>query len=284
MELVFTNSAGSIRMDGGRGGAPYRIRAAEGLGYINRVAVTAQYPLRAGQKTLSRTAAARVITVSFDESEAGRRSEGFLAAVAHDAGRLTINAGGRSVYADCYISAFSSAAVYGGDYGRYTAQFTCDYPYFRDAAPTLRPLFERRELLGRNFVLPTVFSERTVGSDIKVSGDLDVYPSITLGGIAYGEDFVLSLANISTGAELKLKLPAGEYPPIRLDLRTGTVSCGGEDFTKYLDDDSYMSDFYLRRGENSVKITAAGLEAGASASVSFENEYISAFGDWTGEL
>lgn len=276
MEMIFENTEGSIRMDGGNGAAPFKISAAEGLGFINQSASTAEYPFRGGQKTLQRSPSARLITVSLDTAETGRRYDDMLGRIAHDCGRLYVIDGEKSVYADCYISSLSATQVYGRNYGRYVVQFTCDYPYFRDTSPTLCALFERTKLIKDRFSLPSFFSKRLAGSNIFVSGDKEVYPTVTVGSISGDEDFTLEILNETTGKELKMNLPAGEYGLIVFDLFNENISCGGEDFTKYLDDNSYMSDFYLKRGENSVKITAAGIEAGTAASVLFENEYITA--------
>lgn len=279
MEMVFENSRGKIWLDGGSGHAPFKIRAAEGMGYVNQSAATAEYPFRGGQKTLNRRPAARIITVSFDSRGFGSRRDDELGRIAHDSGRLYINDGAKSVYADCYISALSAAQVYGGESGQYVAQFTCDYPYFKEQAAAVQPLFGRTKLIKKSLRLPAVFSGRIAGSDVYVGGDKEVYPVISVGEIGGDEDFELTVINESTGSELKLRLPAGKYGLITFDLFGGSISCDGGDFTKYLDENSYMSDFYLRRGENRIRITAAGVEAGTAASVSFENEYITAAED-----
>ncbi len=276
MEIVFENGFGSIKMNGGGGSAPFRLRAVEGLGYMAQTATAVNYPFRSGQRTISRTPAARIITVSFDAAESGRRYDDMLGKIGHDSGRLYVTDGAKSVYAECYVSNLSAAQIYGSDYGRYTAQFTCDYPYFRDSEPTLRTLFERTALISGKLELPSVFSTRTAGSKVNVTGDKAVYPTVTVGNVSGEENFELVILNETSGNELKLNLPAGKYSLIEFDLFNGSISCGGRDFTVYLDDDCYMSDFLLREGENSLKITAAGLEAGTAASVCFENEYITA--------
>lgn len=263
-------------MDGGGGDAPYKIKSAEGLGFMNQAAETAEYPFICGQKTLSRTPSPRLITVSFDSAGAGENSQEALAAAAHDEGRLYISSGGKDIYADCYVSALSKTAVYGKNYERYVIQFTCDYPYFKGKEAKTAALFERTRLLKGSFTLPKLFSKRTVGSYVQVVGDKEVYPVITVGGISREEGFDLVFTNETTGAVLKAALPGGEYRSIVFDLANGTVTCGGEDFTVYLDDESFMSDFYLQRGENRISVTAGGIDVNTSAAVSYEEEYISA--------
>ncbi len=275
MEMIFENAAGSVRLDGGRGGAPFRIRAAEGLGFMSMTANAAEYPHRPGQRTLSRTANARVITVSFDDAEAGAASEGRLARIFHGDGRLTVVCGSKRVHADCYVSAMTAQQRYGADFGRYAAQFTCDYPYFKGET-RLEPLFGREELIRPQFSLPTVLSRRTVGASIAVGGDGDVYPRLILGNLSSAEDFTLAVVNETTGAALRLKLPAGTYSSVEADLGEGSISCEGEDLTRCLDGDSYMSDFLLRRGTNELTISADGINAATSATVEFEEEYVSA--------
>ncbi len=275
MEMIFENAAGSVRLDGGRGGAPFRIRAAEGLGYMSMTAATAEYPRRAGQKTITRTAGARIITLSFDDAAAGANTEGVLARIFHGEGRLTVVSGAKRVHADCYASAMSAQQRFGTDFGRYTVQLTCDYPYFKGET-RLAPLFGREKLIKAGFSLPSILSRRTEGNKVSVGGDADIYPRLLLGNLSSAEEFTLEALNETTGAALRLNLPAGSYPSIEADLAEGSISCGGKDLTRYLDEDIYMSDFLLSRGENSLKIKAEGLTGEAWATVEFEEEYVSA--------
>ncbi|MGN1097952.1 MAG: hypothetical protein ACI4SS_03535, partial [Clostridia bacterium] len=271
-----TNDRGSIRMDGGGGSAPIKIRSVDGLGYVTQNTATAVYPFIGGQKTISRTPGARLITVSADAEEGGKSFEGKLSSIAHDSGVLYITDGERKVYAESYVSNLSTTRAYGKDYERYIFQFTCDYPYFRDSVPTLSSLFERRRLLENTFTLPTVFSERVTDRVIMVSGDKEVYPKITVGGISLETESPLVIVNETTGAELNMLLPAGDYGLIVFDLWEGKITADGEDITRYLDDESYMSDFCLARGENKLKITAMDAALNTSSAVYFENEYFSA--------
>lgn len=276
MELIFENERGTIKMDGGKGDAEYKIKSSEGLGFINQSVTAEEYYFLLGQKTVARSPLPRLITVSFDCGEAGKSCEGELARIVHDKGRLYIRDKGKKVYADAYVSSLGKTTVYGKNYERYVIQFTCDYPYFRDEDTKVCGLFERIEFIKNIFTLPMIFSKRTVGQDIFIGGDKDVYPIITIGGISGEEEFRLLLTNESTGAALELDLPKGKYGIIEYNLREGKITCGGEDFTTYLSDESYMSDFYLQRGENKIRITAGGINVNSAASIIYEEEYISA--------
>lgn len=277
MEMTFTNDRGSIRMDGGGGSAPFKIRSVEGLGYISQNALTAVYPFLGGQKTLSRSPSARLITVAADGSRGGETREAAIAAIAHDSGVLYVSDGEKRVYAECYISNLSVTRAVGKNYEKYVFQFTCDYPYFRSAEPTLGRLFERTRLLEGSFTLPMIFSERITKGTLNVSGDKAVYPKITVGGISLDEEFPLEIVNETTGSKLSMTLPAGDYSIIEFDLWEGKITADGEDIICYLDSDSYMSDFYLAKGENTVKISAMDTSAETTTALYFENEYISAW-------
>lgn len=279
MEMIFTTAGGSFKMDGGGGDGPLKILSAEGLGFVAQRARTATSPFAPGQKTLSRTPGARLITVSAEAAEGGVSHEGSLAAAVHEAGRLEIAHGGRRVYADCYVSDLSVTRAKGGEFERYVFQFTCDYPYFRDSAPTLVSLFERKRLLKGKFTLPMVFSKRAVGGRPVVTGDRAVLPKITVGGLRGEGEIPLEIVNETTGATLRLVLPAGDYEPVIFDLREGRIYSGGQELTKYLDEDSFMSDFYLVLGENRLNIRALDLSVNTAALVSFENEYLSPWED-----
>ena len=279
MEMIFTSARGTMKMDGGGGNSPFKILSAEGLGYMAQNASTVSYPFSGGQKTLSRSPGARLITISAEAAEGGANYEGTLAAIAHDSGRLEIIHGEKRVYAQCYISNLNVTRAKGSEYERYVLQFTCDYPYFRESVPDRVSLFERKKLLTGKFTLPMVFSERITEGRLTVRGDRDVYPHISVRGLSYDEEFPLEIVSETTGAVLRLVLPAGKYELITFDLWNGRIYCGQNDLTKYLDDESFMSDFYLVRGENHIEIRAMDVSVNTSASVSFENEYFSAWED-----
>lgn len=279
MEMIFSNARGSIKMDGGGGSAPFKILAAEGLGYLTQNSSAASYPFTGGQKTLSRSPGARLITLSVEAAEGGANYEGTLAAIAHDGGRLEISHGEKRVYADCYVSNMNVTRAKGREYERYVLQFTCDYPYFRDSVPDSVSLFERKKLINGQFTLPMVFSERITEGTLTVRGDREVFPIISVRGLSYGEEFPLEIVSETTGAALKLLLPAGEYELITFDLWNGRIYCGQNDLTKYLDEESFMSEFYLVRGKNHIEIRAMDVSVNTAASVSFENEYFSAWED-----
>ncbi len=279
MEMTFTGAGAPVRMDGGGGGAPFKILNVEGLGFLPQNAVTAAYPFLEGQRTLSRSPGARLITVSAEAARGGINYEGKLAAAVHDPGRLEIVHGGRRVYADCYVSDLAVTRALGGQFERYVFQFTCDYPYFRDSVSSGTSLFRKENYIKGRFTLPMVFSGRVTGGLVRVGGDRDVLPLITVNGLVGEEELTLEIVNGTTGAVLKLTLPAGEYGPVVFDLRNGRIYSGQEDLTKYLDENSFMSDFYLVRGDNRIDIRAMDVSVNTSASVSFENEYYSAWED-----
>ena len=279
MEIIFRNALGAIEMDGGSGTAPFKILGAEGLGYLTQSVKTTAYPFMAGQRTLSRSPGARLVTLSAEAAEGGANYEGTVAAIAHESGRLEIIHGEKRVYADCYVSALNVTRAKGGEYERYVFQFTCDYPYFRDMNAGAVSLFRRNKLVKGSFVLPKVFSERVTGGTVTVKGDREVYPTVCVRGLSYETEFPLELENTATGARLKLTLPAGEYELITFDLRNGRISCGEKDLSKYLDENSFMSDFYLLKGENRIEVRAMDLSVNTSASVSCESEYYSAWED-----
>lgn len=276
MELIFENEKGRIEMDGGKGNFPYKIKSIEGLGFINQSASVQEFPFLYGQKTVCRSPMARLITVSFDCGEAGKACEGELSKISHDEGKLYIKCNEKSVYADCYVSSLGKSTTYKNGYEGYVIQFTCDYPYFFSEETKVYNLFARKELIKNSFVLPMIFSERTVGQNIFLEGDKEVYPTISVGKVGNESDFAIVLKNESTGAVLSLTMPAKEYELIKFDLREGKVSSCKEDLTSCLDDESYMSEFFLRPGENKICITAGGIDVNSSAIISFEEEYISA--------
>lgn len=279
MEMIFTGPGGSFKMDGGGGDAPLKILSAEGLGFLAQKAVTAANPFAGGQLTLSRSPVARLITVAAEAAESGVNYEGTVAALVHGAGRLETVHGNRRVYADCYVSDMSVTRAKGGEFERYVFQFTCDYPYFRDSVPVSAALFKRKKLIKNSFTLPAVFSERTTGGELNVTGDRAVLPRIYVGGLSGGEEIPLEIVNETTGAVLRMTLPPGNYGPVILDLWKGRIYSDGRELTKYLDEESFMSDFYLTPGKNRLNIRAMDVSVNTEASVSFENEYLSAWED-----
>ncbi len=251
MEIKFENELGVIRFLGS-GSGEWRLIDVTGLGLAPRSFETASYSGEAGQVTLSTKLEARTVTISAEVNAKNRN--GRAAAVSRAMrilsreGELTVRTF-RERSAKCRLNDMQEGSRY-GNFRTYAIQFVCDSPYFTDAKDTVTALYKREDLLYDNFVIGdgVVLTRRTSGGTVVNDGDEICEGVMKLAAGGSGEADVY-LANVSTGAELKLHIYAGNTYLVDFEERTITDE-NGNDCLGILSDESYLSDFYMRVGEN----------------------------------
>lgn len=259
MEIKFENELGVIRFLGsGRG--EWRLIDVSGLGLAPRSFETVTYAGEAGQATLSITPGARAVTISAEVNAKSRNDRALAVSramkILSKPGELTVRTF-RERSARCYLSDMQEGERH-GSFRTYAIQFTCDSPYFTDSKDTVTALYRRKDLLCDNFVIGegTVLTERISGGKIINNGDEICEGVMKLAAGGEGEADVI-LANVSTGAEIKLHVYAGNTYLIDLEERTITDE-NGKDCLEILSDESYLSDCYMEIGENELIFTHNG--------------------------
>ncbi|MBQ8540579.1 MAG: phage tail family protein [Clostridia bacterium] len=255
MELRFFNKKGEVRFFGGGSEGNWHIIEVEGLGLLPLTTQTVNYYGEHGQKTVSKTMPGRPITITAEVKGADRNDR---AKIVSETLRILAKDGVLAVrtfrerVVDCYLKDLREGNR-DGNFRTYVFQFMCDDCYFRDRNETEVMLSGRADLLKDGFIIGDgiVLTERRCGGRINNNSDVEVRGKLIL--VCNREGCVV-VKNKTTGAELRLSGEAGNLYEIDLDERT-IVDGDNVDCIGILNDDCYMSEFYLAEGVNDIVVS-----------------------------
>lgn len=154
----------------------------------------------------------------------------------------------------------------GGGIWKFVFQFKCDDPYFYDFHDNKIGVYRRTDLWpndtdenGNAVVsLPSIATKRTSETDVINSGDLDIYPTITIenSGGEGAETDVLTVKNETTGTFVKIQhgLKIGEKVTFNLSDREIVSSVDG-DITIKITNDTQLNKFLLKPGVNHILVS-----------------------------
>ncbi len=300
MTLTFTTSLGELAMGKGY---DWRIKAVDGLGFLERESQTATFPDVAGQTTLSTRHLARTITVALDLLGAEQEKSCVLRLL-EAPGTLLVDTGLRKRKICARAVAFDENERYGGGIASFTLQLLCDNPYFHDVQDTVFPALGVNGLLGTyfteeeaqalgvpygqvagtgeysTFLLPALFSSLSNDGVIQNAGDVRAEPVIHIACLGDNSISALALNNLTTGQHITLDTGISEGETIVIDIPNRSVTSNLRSETallKTLSSDTYLSQFWLAPGENRLKTTPTG--AGADqifVSLIYNNNYVEA--------
>lgn len=315
LHITYENEIGRLDFSGGSGKGAWRILEIDGLGLAEKSYQTVTYPGGAGQRTVSETAGARVITIQCDvncihgtyKSTAGNAFEASKALkILNEPGALFIGNGGRNRKIEARCTQAAQGQRYGG-YLVFAMQFICDYPYFEDPAVQTIPIFKRENLIGCGvrwflepdasgkdswkseplaadaFQLPCIFSRRVSEANILNAGDVEAEPviRIRMQGGEYsgesGESGTLAIHNLTTCQKIELNLAdAGKVSTVTIDIHNRKIfSQDEENLIHYLAPTSFLSDFWLQKGQNLIQVDNY-LSDSCSVVCEFSNKYVEA--------
>lgn len=311
LHITYENENGKLDFNGGKGRNSWRILEIDGLGLAPKSFQTAEHPTIIGQRTISETINARAISIQCDISSihnycANTKSNKWEISKAlkilNEPGTLLIFDGQRTRK----IKARCTEALQGERHGGYTVfamQFICDYPYFEDKDTNRVPLFEAENLIGGStrwylndegkltsetiesgfFQLPCLFTRRLAKGYVFNIGDVDTEPiiKIHLSEEAYGEEKdssgILIIHNESTKQKIELNLQGVENTTeIIIDIPNRKIySRDNKNLIHHLAPTSFLSDFWLQKGQNLISVTN-GISESCSIECEFSNKYIEA--------
>lgn len=310
LHITYQNDIGKLDFKGGKGHNSWRILEIEGLGLTSKSFETAQYPATIGQRTLSETIGARTISIQCDvnsiashygNTSSNRWEISKALKILNEPGTLLISDGTRIRK----INARCVEAVQGERHGGYVVfamQFVCDYPYFEDKEINKVPLFQVEHLLGSTtrwylkdgqltkdavergtFLLPCMFTRYTSKASVVNIGDADTEPiiKIRLNGGTYngteGTPGTLIISNKSTKQKIELNLEDVESTTeVIVDIPNRKIySQDNKNLIHHLAPTSFLSDFWLKKGQNEICIDNYISESSVVA-CEFSNKYIEA--------
>lgn len=164
------------------------------------------------------------------------------------------------------------------NYQTFVIQLVCDYPHFIDTDKTDCVAFKKNKLLSKNSILPQVFSTRTSECIVNNTGDLKIYPIITItkkDDIIRDNEIVIENKTINNRIVINKTLAKDEVVTVDIKNRTITSSIEGN-ILGTLDLYSSLSDFWCDCGENEIVVLLGGDQTGIEINVSYFNEYLEA--------
>lgn len=274
MLIEFKNDLGKIVLGSNR---ETRIIEVDGVGLAPKTRNTVNYAGIVGQNKLSETVNARTITIKGDiKSSSPQNILTRMIRILNNSGTLILRVGSkrRCISAECTnfdISDRNSA------YQPFILQFICDYPYFSDITQTNIYIFEVEKRLKTTFTLPCVFSERIIKQDIYNSGDVICEPIFEITALTGSEKSGnITIENTTTAQQITLNYTLSEGEVITVDIENRKITSDkNADIIYSLDDDSYLSDFWLEKGSNVISVTN-GSGGEISVICKFCNKYIEA--------
>ena len=281
MRIRIENKYGSFSI-GGSGNDIFDIKAIEGLGLPDITLNTVQYAGQEGRETLSSSREYRTITISGDikgkdKDRAVRRAIKILSAPVD----VLICVGNRKRRLSCRCTSFTPP--YGKQvYKDFVLQIECDSPYFSDDSKTEKKVYSREKLLPFDYASYFGSSQKAISiltnrAVVTNAGDVRAEPVIKIqntGGVADLSSGIV-IQNETTGQKVTLLYTTKANETVTLDIPGRTIkNDAGENLINTLSNDSYLSDFWLEEGANTISVTTNGSGERVVVSCEFYNQYL----------
>lgn len=272
MNLYFKNDMGILHMGRGR---DIQITDISGLALPKKIRNTASYAGITGNVLLSETVGARTITISGDIkiSDTSDMLISRMLRILDKAGTLYIQ-NGKKRCIQCSLSdiEFSKPSRV---YREFVIQLTADYPYFMDNDYKRTAMFSRVKNITDPFTLSRIFSKRVNEAVIHNSGDIRVFPVIT---ITFSSDSLsgasILIKNTASDKSFSIIYSAKKDESITIDAQNRVIQSNfSGDITRCISDSSYLSDLYLEPGENKLSIILTDC-GNAFSECAYKNNYI----------
>ncbi len=179
------------------------------------------------------------------------------------------------------ITVNSASFTFGKKYSNYQTfviQLVCDYPHFSDEDESQCILFKKDKLLTANSILPQIFSKRISSGFVYNSGDLKIYPVIT---ITKNDDIIrdnqIIIENMSNKNSITINKSMVKDETVTVDIKNRTITSSIEgNILGTLDLYSSLSDFWCDCGENLINVLLGGEQSGIEIQIDYYNEYLEA--------
>ncbi len=272
--LKFVTSVGEFLMGDGKH-SYFKISAVRGLGFPDVERQTIVYSGRRGEKTVSKRFMPRTISVCGDclKKEAVAEITSCMA----ENGVLYVKCGEGERKINVTPTAMEDIEKI-GDVTRLVLQFTADDPAFCDCEPMRKGIYERVDLVSESFTPPCVFTRRVEGGNLINEGDVATEPVITVicNGASDGEASLI-IKNNDTGAKIEINKTFSAGETITIDTKTAEIyDGGGSSLLSSISDDTYLSEFVLKRGDNRISVVSTELSSQLSVICEYDRKYLEA--------
>ena len=284
MRIKLQNEIGSFEVGGGSHPIA-RITSITGIGIPAKEDKTITFEGQSGSTLTSYRDLDRTITMSFDFYGDEYTVEK-LYRIIYNPLTMTFYLNGRRRKIDgiCKMATEIENIIY-HRWQKIVLQFTCYDPYFKDVSNTRQPISKVTNHLPNinentewYVQLPTVATTRENKGVVINSGNVDVYPIITLqnnqGVSVLTDDNYITVRNLTTGKAITINylMITDEIVTVDLPNRRITSSINGN-ITNYISSDTVLGDFMLQLGENEIEIESTNNDI--YAVIEYSNKYAS---------
>ena len=277
LTITYTNSNGTVKMQGGGASSPLRITEIDGLGLTEREYSVAVYANYDGQNTFNSRAVARTITIALELC--GKDISAIIRSainVFSKSGTLRITDEHTDRKITCHqVQMPELSRVLKGQILAFVIQFVCDSPFFEDAEDSILPLYQREKLISSPFSLPCMFGKITAGANIEIRGGISVEPIISIycpQAFEGVENIIVS--NETTGKVIKLDYAPSDNEKIVIDVKNRKItSSKNGNIINYLTEDTFIGDFVLAPGLNILTVNIGDTTSGFAIECQYNNLY-----------
>lgn len=257
MKIIFENELGRAVFYGGSGKG-FNILALEGLSLTDRSYTSVRYRSAAGKTTVDEVIGSRIITIAGDILKKYEPLTENAVNVLSKETTLTVIKKGKKRQAKAKTLSFEIYSK-NKNYLSYTLQVECGSPYFSDENPVDENVYSRENTVKNSITLPCIFTVRKTSKSVECKSFVNIFPVITItdNGARTNEDPKdrLVIKNNTTGKQVCLlySTVSGDEISIDFDKREIKSTVNGNIAAK-LDESSFLSDFYLVNGMNSIEV------------------------------
>jgi len=277
MYMYYKNDAGKIDFRFG-GDYPVRVTDIEGLYPLERTFNTVAYADIDGVDTISSSVPGRTVTVGGDIKISNKQFLRDMLKVLDKPGELYMDFGEKKRKLICRSTHFTPGER-NSRYMRFVIVFSSDMPYFYGFDEETEYIRKREDIIGKNFILPCVFTTRSTENDIVVNGDAKCEPVIEITCIKEAttpeEESGIIVLNETSGESIKLcaYLLQDEIVEVDVENRKITSNMRGN-MIKCISEDTFLHRFKLVQGANHIKVMSNNADEQINALCRYRCRYI----------
>lgn len=285
MRIILQNEYGKFEIGGGSHSVA-RLLKYDGLGTVSKSAKKITFVNQPGSVMQSMRDNERTITLSFDFYGNQKKVEDLYNIICHPVNILFVTSRYRRKIQGVITDTTQAINIIYGIWQSIAIQFICNNPYFNDWENTLLPLanienqFPNLQESDGWFVnLPAVATMIKNSAIITNKGDTILYPILHIRNISTaisssGEHGII-IKNNTTGKIIEFNhfITSGEIITADIPNRKITSNISG-DITKYISDDTVLSDFFLEIGDNEISVESLDIADVLTVDIEYNNNYM----------
>lgn len=277
MYMYYKNDAGKIDFRFG-GDYPVRVTDIDGLYPLERTFNTVTYADIDGVDTISSSVHGRTVTVGGDIKISNKKFLCDILKVLDKPGELYMDFGEKKRKLVCRSAHFTPGER-NSRYMRFVIVFSSDMPYFYGFDEETEYVRKREDIIGKNFILPCVFTSRSTENDIVVNGDAEIEPVFEITCIKEAtmpeEEPGICILNETTGESIKLCIYLLQDEAIEIDVENRKITSNIRgNMLKFISEDTFLHRFKLVQGANHIKVISDNADEQINALCKYRCRYI----------